>query len=422
MPALSTQGPADVPDRMPTKLPKRTVPVDRLPQSSAVEDTVPKSVTKQQPRQIPAYEATSTPEGIDNLVDSSSVEPLEPLGRQTEIIRERYPNGTVRIERHVTQDENRDYVNHGPWTMWDAQGNIIAKGKYHFGRQEGEWVRRYFVPRDGIMQLPELQGFERPVTSTINFAQGQLHGSWTIVDARGRPIASWNFDRGQLHGPAVWWHSNGQKKRVANYVRGVPHGDFFEWQSNGAIASQKRYEEGRSYTPVAKYDRSGRLLVEGWHVNPVEEHRLGYDWWTGELLIDVIASEGESIRTGIWTYYYPTGQKQYEGEFHEGDAIGVHSWWHPNGQRMTRGNYHDGRPHGTWTWWYANGQRRIEGRYINGEQDRGWVGWTETGNAVPLDDSQDVVPQTPPAAEESGDWYSARATDRPAPPRPKNIY
>lgn len=418
----STEGPADLPGRMPTTLPKRPAKLDRLPATPRVEDALPKSATRQQPRQIPSFEATSAPEGIDNVVDGNGAEPLEPLGRQTEIIRERYPNGAVRIERHATQDESRNYINHGPWTMWDQQGNIVAQGKYHFGRQDGQWVRRYFVPRDGLLQQPALQGFERPVTSIINFADGQLHGSWTIVDARGRPVASWNFDRGQLHGPATWWFANGQKMRVANYVQGVPHGEFIEWRSNGAIASHKRYENGRSFTRVAKYDRSGNLLVEGWNVNPVEEHRLGYDWWTGEVLIDIAATEGESLRTGVWTFYHPNGQKQYEGEFHEGDAIGVHSWWHSNGQRRVRGNYHDGKPHGTWTWWYANGQRRIEGRYVNGEYDHGWVGWTEDGNAVPLDESQDVLPKPPAAGEESNDWPSARVTDRPIPPRDPKIY
>mgnify|MGYP001058601010 FL=1 len=424
VPAPSTQGPADVPGRLPTSLPKRAPKIDRLPQASRVDDALPNSVSRELPRQIPAYEATSVPEGIDTLVDGNSAEPLEPLGRQTEIIRERYPDGKIRIERHVTQDENRNYLNHGPWTMWDRQGNIVAQGKYHFGRQDGQWVRRYFVPRDSLLQQPWLQGFERPVTSVINFVDGQLHGPWTIVDARGRPVATWNFENGQLHGPATWWFANGQKMRIANYVRGVPHGDFTEWRPNGTIVSQKRYEEGRSFTRVTKYDRTGNLLVEGWHVNPVEEHRLGYDWWAGELLIDVAVTEGESLRTGIWTYYYyPTGQKQYEGEFHEGDAIGVHTWWYPNGQRSTRGNYHAGKPHGTWTWWYANGQRRIEGRYLNGEYDRGWVGWTEQGNAIPLDESQDVLPMPPALGEEGGDdWSSAKATDRSAQRRSLKVY
>lgn len=408
-PPVSTQGPANLPNRM---KPKRAVPVERLPQAPTVpEEVLPPSVSREQPRQIPNYEATAAPDAIESLLDGGQAEPLEPLGRQTEIIRERYPNGSVRIERHVTQDEKRNYVNHGPWTMWDQQGNLLAKGKYQFGRQEGQWVRRYVAPRDGILQLPSLRGFERPVVSTLHFADGQLHGPWTIVDARGRPVASWYFERGQLHGPAIWWYSNGRKMRSANYQRGVPDGDFVEWQADGDVARHIRYENGRSFTPVTHYYRDGSVRIEGWQVNPVEEHRLGYDWWKGEVLIDVIAPTEGGLRTGMWAYYYPGGQKMYEGEYHEGEPIGVHSWWHANGQRMTRGSYHAGQPHGTWTWWYPNGQRRIEGRYANGEPDRGWVGWTESGQAVSLDETEVDLPSPPPTREDSGDWSSAKAMD-----------
>ena len=39
-----------------------------------------------------------------------------------ETITEKYPNRKVKIERQVVQDDERNYVNHGPWKMWDPNG------------------------------------------------------------------------------------------------------------------------------------------------------------------------------------------------------------------------------------------------------------------------------------------------------------
>src|SRR5580698_9120196 len=41
---------------------------------------------------------------------------------ESEVIRERYPNRAVKIERTVTQDANGNYVNDGLWRMWDQKG------------------------------------------------------------------------------------------------------------------------------------------------------------------------------------------------------------------------------------------------------------------------------------------------------------
>src|SRR5690606_4804533 len=58
---------------------------------------------------------------------------------KVEVIRERYPNRTVKIEREVTQDADGNYVNHGTWKMWDEAGNLVAEGRYFNGQREGIW-------------------------------------------------------------------------------------------------------------------------------------------------------------------------------------------------------------------------------------------------------------------------------------------
>ncbi len=423
-PEVSPQSNAP-PQRMATTLPS-TNRIPRIEQSNeslpAAEAGVPGILPNTEPKQIDTYESTGAP---DPFVDPAApaeanrATPLEPLGRQTEVVRERYPNGAIKIERHVTQDENRNYLNHGPWIMWDTAGRVLAKGQFRLGNREGTWLRYYFTPNDGILRHPSLRGYERPLVSASQFSEGELHGVWLVVDAKERRVASWTFEHGKLHGEAVWWHPNGQPLRAANYNHGIPHGEFTEWRADGTITRQVEYQKGASFQPVVQNYPNGKPRVQGWHVNPHEVHHVTHDWWTGDVQIEVDRAEGQPTKTGVWTYFHANGMKEYEGEFQAGIPIGSHSWWYANGQRMIRGNYLDGRPHGAWTWWYANGQRRIEGSYIQGEADRGWIGWTEDGLAVSLDDKSDAIPNPPVIVDDPQNWSSARAND--AAPRKSKI-
>ena len=65
---------------------------------------------------------------------------------EVEVIKERYPNRAIKIERHVTQDAERNYVNHGTWTMWDPNGTMLGKGEFWNGKRHGKWTRWHINP------------------------------------------------------------------------------------------------------------------------------------------------------------------------------------------------------------------------------------------------------------------------------------
>jgi hypothetical protein len=60
-----------------------------------------------------------------------------------EVIRERYPDGVVKIEREVTMDAGGNYVNHGAWRMWKRTGELVAEGHYELGKRVGPWTRTF---------------------------------------------------------------------------------------------------------------------------------------------------------------------------------------------------------------------------------------------------------------------------------------
>src|SRR5687767_5356867 len=47
----------------------------------------------------------------------------------SEVIKERFPNGAVAIDRHVIKDPKGAYVNHGKWTAYYPDGKTIGGGE-----------------------------------------------------------------------------------------------------------------------------------------------------------------------------------------------------------------------------------------------------------------------------------------------------
>ncbi|MGI9429654.1 MAG: hypothetical protein ACR2NM_13415, partial [Bythopirellula sp.] len=57
----------------------------------------------------------------------AKMEPSQPI-IGSEVFVERFPEGSIKVEREVTLDPEGNYVNHGPWRMWSQAGKLIAEG------------------------------------------------------------------------------------------------------------------------------------------------------------------------------------------------------------------------------------------------------------------------------------------------------
>ena len=83
---------------------------------------------------------------------------------ETEVINQRYPNGSLKIEREVTQDVQGNYLNHGLWKMWDPNGNIISQGEHWYGSRTGTWIRWYRNPAEaGLLSKAPISSIPDPM-------------------------------------------------------------------------------------------------------------------------------------------------------------------------------------------------------------------------------------------------------------------
>jgi hypothetical protein len=102
---------------------------------------------------------------------------------EVEIVRERYADGSIRIERQVTQDEEGNYVNHGEWKKLTPGGEVSASGQFNMGQRVGLWARWHNRDDAPILNEFPFNRFKAPFQSQVNFSEGTMDGEWLVTDA-----------------------------------------------------------------------------------------------------------------------------------------------------------------------------------------------------------------------------------------------
>jgi antitoxin component YwqK of YwqJK toxin-antitoxin module len=314
-----------------------------------------------------------------------------------EVIKERYPNGAVRIERETTQDAQGNYVNHGMFKTFNERGALTAQGEYQDGKRIGPWVRWYRSVTDAkLLASQPYQQFAGPFISQATFVDGELDGAWTIYDGRKHKISEWNFKKGRRHGPSTWWLPSGRKLREMNFVEGELDGAWSEWRPDGSLIGKESYTAGRKQSLKSSYHRGGAKKSEGMYLFAKEVEQTPDDWWQCQPM--TLTHTGKDERHGPWTAWHPNGQRQQEGTYEHDLQNGPFTWWHSNGQKALHGQFEVGKQNGRWTWWYPSGQKSIQGEYSLGNPTGRWTWWKEDGKvaqSADLSQSEGVAIETP---------------------------
>lgn len=71
----------------------------------------------------------------------------------------------------------------------------------------------------------------------------------------------------------------------------------------------------------------------------------------------------DSVKTGLWKFWYPSGHQAEEAPFQAGMIEGTHTFWYSGGQKLAEGSSHDGFRAGKWTWWSESGEELLTKTY-----------------------------------------------------------
>ena len=306
-----------------------------------------------------------------------------------EVIRQRYPNGKVQILRHVRQDDEGNYVNHGPWKLFNQQGQVLAEGQFADGFLQGSWQRWHGQEDQGLLSESPFKSYGGPFLSVAYFKSGKLHGSWVIFDASRRKIFEMGYDEGKRDGVAIWWYPNGMKMRQMAFQQGLLHGEFVEWNTQGQVARRERFVQGRQLITRKTEWKPDQEKTEEHFIGSTLEVAGDDDWWNA--LPAGYEPVGEELQHGPSLAWHANGQPLRRGEFQLGRRQGEFAFWHDNGQKAMAGSYADDLKTGTWRYWHPNGMKLAEGGYAEGQPEGVWRFWSEQGQL----NQQVDVDQTP---------------------------
>lgn len=321
----------------------------------------------------------------------------------SEVIEERYPNGTLKIAREVIQDAQGNYLNHGSWKMFNERGALLVEGQYYEDQRHGVWNRWYQAGEVAFLRQKPYTDFSAPFISQGIFDSGDLHGAWIISDAKHRKVCEIRFSHGEREGVATWYHANGRKMREMKFDKGVVHGDVVEWHPDGAVASKDVYDQGRRQIMQTVHYGGDAKKFSGQFLEPPLVAKKLDDWWKGEMAS--YASTGKPIKHGPYTAWHPNGAVRMKGEYKYDIPVGVFTWSYANGQKSLEGMYEDGKQQGEWSWWHDNGQRSIRGEFAAGNPAGKWIWWNTEGKVAQSGDFSDdkgqivVAPVQPVAPE-----------------------
>ncbi|MEN0111849.1 MAG: hypothetical protein AAF805_14105 [Planctomycetota bacterium] len=303
-----------------------------------------------------------------------------------EVIRQRDEAGRVRVERRVRIDASGDYVNHGVWRSWDAEGVLLGQGRYAWGKPTGQWTRWATRGDSPLLATAPFDRFEGPFLSQASYRDGKLHGPWTIFGADGRRVSEIAFRDGERHGEAVLWTVAGEVYRRSRFVDGVPTGTLEEQGGDGKLRVLAVYEQGRRRTERVERHENGTLRLRERGLGPLTRQATSDDAWRVRLA--TYETVGDGLRHGLREAWWPSGQPKLVARYRVGKAIGAARWWHPNGQIALRGDYDAGLADGRWAWWREDGSRAAACRFAAGKPAERWSLWAADGTRLEPTDAR----------------------------------
>ena len=154
------------------------------------------------------------------------------INQNRQIVIERHENGKPRIQREIALDKTGNFVSHGQYTVYAPNGRVVGGGQFHLGHMTGEWTRIHdtMVP---VVSENAAPGFGGPFTSTASFLNDQLHGDWTVTDAKQRPVFMWQFSHGKRHGQWLWFSADGTTRKQIQYDNDKTASDIVAADGNG---------------------------------------------------------------------------------------------------------------------------------------------------------------------------------------------
>lgn len=326
----------------------------------------------------------ASPPSKSLLNDSSKAKRIVPIESQAndsvEIIRDRFSNGRVRIERQVALDQEGNFVNHGDYQEWNEAGDLVVTGKYEMGKKQGSWVRICQAKESKLFQSYPYDKSKGPFHSTAEFVNGEMDGFWTITDSDNRVISQVQLAGGLREGQSTFYHPSGSIQFQFDCKDGILNGRFLEQDTKGKTLRDEQFVLGKKLTNQREF-YPNKAIKADYQVLSATQDLKSRDNFDSSTLA-TFDSKLDSVRTGSFVLYHQNGEVRARGVYEHDQLVGEFICWYDNGQKEVVGNYDNGKQDGKWTWWHSNGMRKATGNYTEGKLSGDVLAWNEQGRRI----------------------------------------
>jgi antitoxin component YwqK of YwqJK toxin-antitoxin module len=307
---------------------------------------------------------------------------------EVEVIRERYPDGKIKIERQVTLDAEGNYVNHGPWKLYSPSEIIIAEGQYDMGKRIGSWTRWLGKNDSKVFGQAPFNRFKAPFASQATFTDGVMDGDWLVVDADNKKMLQISLTEGKRNGLLLIYLPNGKTFQQASYEHGMPVGDVLEADAkSGELKRVATYVDGRRIiTKTARFENRSRnrsrkteepKKSEEMFLAATTVEKTPDSFWS--VTLAEYEQQGKDLHHGPSKMWFENGKLPVEGFYQQDKRAGTFTYWYETGQIAATGEFADDKPNDVWIWWHQNGQKAAVGKYRAGALVDDWRWWSNDG-------------------------------------------
>ncbi len=297
-----------------------------------------------------------------------------------DVVRQRFANGKVHIERMVTQDAEGNFVNHGEYREFNERGELISSGNYSMGKRTGAWFRVVTPAETKTLNSYPFNKFRAPFTSSVEFIDDQMHGVWIITDKDKRIACQIQLHQGVREGSAVLFHSNGQVFSQSEYHNGVLNGMSIEKTAEGKVVREDNFTDGQKLIVDTEHYPNKSIKSVMRYLSDVQQVATKDNWLTTTLA--TVSGSNEKQMHGEFVTYYDNGQISTKGRYNRGKLDGLYESWYKTGELASSGEYSQGKQVGPWTWRHANGMKRAAATYVDGQVEGKALAWDDAGKLL----------------------------------------
>ncbi len=134
--------------------------------------------------------------------------------------------------------------------------------------------------------------------------------------------SEWKFREHFRSGPV---HKTGQ---YVDFIDSVKTGTFSTFNTDSIKVAEMSFEGNIPVGPFMKWYDDGTVDTKGeYALMKTEKQAPSDDYWNPDQAIEILPSENEGIKTGVWEYYHPNGQLSAREEYtEEGNLINTEFW------------------------------------------------------------------------------------------------